>query len=144
MPAARNLRCLVLLLGLLASGTALRSEPLALDRCAQIAARPMLTAHLLLGMKQRNGRAVSEASWRRFLDGRITPRFPGGLTVLKGDGQWRQANGRLLREPARIVLIVAPDRSETVAALAAIRTEYMAHFSQDSAGLVLSRSCALF
>lgn len=104
----------------------------------------MLTAHLLLGMRQGNGRIVSEAAWRRFRDARITPRFPDGLTVLKGNGQWRPPNGGLLREPARIVLILAPDSPETVAALVAIRNEFMADFAQVSAGLVLARSCALF
>ncbi len=104
----------------------------------------MLTAQLLLGMRKRNGRIIPQAAWQRFLDTKITPRFPAGLTVFDGHGQWRRPDGRLLREPSRIVLIVASDEPQTVAALEAIRTEYMADFAQDSAGLVLGRSCAVF
>src|SRR5690606_33904629 len=32
--------------------------------------------------------AIGEAQWREFLDGEVTPRFPDGLTVVDGYGQW--------------------------------------------------------
>lgn len=116
----------------------------AIDACAAAAARPTLSAQLLFGLRQRDGRLVSPRAWRRFLDTRITPRFPEGLTVLSGQGRWRGADGRILSEPSRIVLIVTRHEPGAIAALRAIRAEYAAAFAQDAVGLVLSRSCASF
>src|SRR5688572_14266036 len=31
---------------------------------------------------------IDEARWRDFLDRQVTPRFPDGLTVIDGHGQW--------------------------------------------------------
>ena len=87
---------------------------------------------------------MSEAAWRRFLNTRITPRFPQGLTVLSGRGQWRGPVGRLVREPTRVVLIVTDPTPEAVAALHAIRAEYADVFAQGAVGLVLHRGCSVF
>src|SRR5688572_3392697 len=45
---------------------------------------------------------IDEAKWREFLDREVTPRFPDGLTVLDGYGQWRfQQDGRLVRQRSK-------------------------------------------
>jgi hypothetical protein len=87
---------------------------------------------------------VSEGAWSRFLAEQITPRFPAGLTVFSGRGQWRGPDGRAVHEAARIVLIVTDATPEAVASLRAIQEAYRRRFAQGAAGLVLSRSCALF
>ena len=102
----------------------------------------MLRAELLFGLRRPDGRASSEAAWRRFLAARVTPRFPDGLTVLSANGQWRGADGRVLREPSRVLVILTEASAGTLDALQAIRTEYRAAFGQESVGLVLSRACA--
>ncbi|MEE7470041.1 hypothetical protein MOF8_26965 [Methylobacterium oryzae] len=60
---------------------------------------------------------VPGAAFDRFLAERITPRFPEGLTVFAGRGQWRGPDGRIVHEAARIVLIVTEPTPEAVAAL---------------------------
>ncbi len=105
---------------------------------------PVLSAQLLLGGRRRDGSRIGEAAWRHFLATRITPRFPAGLTVLPGQGQWTGPDGRLLREPARVVLIVTAASPQALADLDAIREEYRTAFDQNSAGLVLTRGCARF
>ncbi len=102
----------------------------------------MVSAQLLFGLSRDDGRAVSELAWRRFLAAQITPRFPAGLTVLAGEGQWRGPDGRLRRERARIVLVVVPETPDLRARLDAVRAAYRARFAQGSVGLVLSRACA--
>ncbi|GJD59106.1 hypothetical protein MTDSW087_03291 [Methylobacterium dankookense] len=64
--------------------------------------------------------------------------------MIAGHGQWRGAAGRLRAERTRIVLVVAEDRPETLAALNAIRDAYRAAFAQEAVGLVLSPACASF
>ncbi|MEX2248301.1 MAG: DUF3574 domain-containing protein, partial [Parvibaculum sp.] len=44
---------------------------------------------LYFGLDRGDGGTVSERDWRRFLAEVVTPRFPGGLTVIDAYGQWR-------------------------------------------------------
>lgn len=53
---------------------------------------------------------VGQARWRDFLDREVTPRFPGGLTVLDGYGQWRfERDGRLVRQRCKVLVVLHPD-----------------------------------
>jgi len=53
---------------------------------------------------------IDEARWRSFLDGEVTPRFPDGLTVLDGYGQWRfQQDGRLVRQRCKVLVVLHED-----------------------------------
>ncbi len=76
------------------------------------------------------GGAVGEDEWGAFVDAEITPRFPGGLTIIEARGQWRGADGRLLRESTRVVEIVHDGGAE--AALGEIVSRYKARFRQES------------
>ncbi|BDU15571.1 DUF3574 domain-containing protein [Lysobacter auxotrophicus] len=50
---------------------------------------------------------IDDAQWRSFLDAEVTPRFPDGLTVLDGYGQWRfQQDGRLVRQRAKVLVVL--------------------------------------
>ena len=44
---------------------------------------------LFFGTAKPDGTAVTDEAFSTFLDEQITPRFPDGLTLLKGDGQFR-------------------------------------------------------
>ncbi|MGH1573012.1 DUF3574 domain-containing protein [Methylobacterium sp. P31] len=98
----------------------------------------------MFGLSRPDGGRVSQSDWNRFLAERVTPRFPTGLTVFSGRGQWQGRDGRLVHERARIVLIVTEATPEAVAALHGIREDYRDRFAQGAVGLILSRSCALF
>ncbi|MBO0710295.1 MAG: DUF3574 domain-containing protein [Acetobacteraceae bacterium] len=53
-------------------------------------------------------------SLARFLRTIVTPRFPDGLTVLDGSGQFRNPlTGAIGSGPSRIVLIVTEDKGRT-------------------------------
>lgn len=114
---------------------------LALAGCAPTCdGAPALTVQLLFGRGQ-----VSDAAWRDFLARSVTPRFPDGLTVLDGSGQWRRpGTGEITAEPSSVVEIVTPATPDPLPRLDAIRAEYKARFAQDSVGLVVTPSCASF
>ena len=53
---------------------------------------------------------IDEARWRDFLDRQVTPRFPDGLTVIDGHGQWRfREQGRLVRQRCKILVVLHED-----------------------------------
>jgi hypothetical protein len=49
---------------------------------------------------------VSEAEWRAFLDDEVTPRFPHGLTVLNGAGQWQGEDDEIVQEQSKLVILL--------------------------------------
>ena len=53
---------------------------------------------LFFGTDKPEGPPVSDDDFRGFLDSQITPRFPDGLTVVKGDGQFTDSEGNLIKE----------------------------------------------
>jgi hypothetical protein len=104
-----------------------------------------MTATLFFGRSIKGGGVVDDAAWRDFLANAVTPRFPDGLTVLDGTGQWRQRDsGRIISERSTVVVIVADPSPKTSASLEEIRRAYRARFSQDSVGLVTEADCASF
>lgn len=106
---------------------------------------PSVFATLFFGRSLHGGGKVDDAAWRDFLAGEVTPRFPDGLTVLDGTGQWRsRTTGRIGSEPSTLVVIVAEAGESTETRLADIRTAYRVRFDQESVGLVTERVCASF
>lgn len=113
-----------------------------------LACPPPSRAHarleLLFGTTKPGGVIVTDAEWQAFLDGEVTPRFPDGLTVMTGAGQWRNAKGIIFREAARVLLIWHIPGPRTEADIAAIRDTYRQRFQQESVMRVDSASCVGF
>jgi Protein of unknown function (DUF3574) len=99
---------------------------------------------LLFGMGKRDGSSISDADWAAFLDAEVTPRFPAGLTVLSGYGQWQGDSGKFAREASRVLLVWYTPAPDTEHKIEAIRSAYRERFSQDSVMRVDSRSCVSF
>jgi hypothetical protein len=78
--------------------------------------------------------AVGDEEWDRFLDEEVTPRFPDGLTVLTGYGQWRNSAGEITQEDSIVLIILYPldSYAESSQKLQEIREEYKAQFDQES------------
>jgi hypothetical protein len=113
--------------------------------CRQIDGKPMLQADLFFGRDIAGRGRVSDARWSDFLRRQVTPRFPEGLTVFAAFGQWHDTKtGQITREPSFLVRITAADTPETLSRLTEIRTAYMQRFHQQSVGLTLTTTCALF
>ena len=88
--------------------------------------------------------AVSNEAWAQFLSDTVTPRFPDGLTVTDGAGQWRNDAGEILKEQAKVlILLVWPDDS-ALSRINEIADEYERRFEQESVLLTSAPSCASF
>jgi hypothetical protein len=104
----------------------------------------MVRVELLFGTARPDGRAVSDADWADFLETEVTPRFPDGLTVLSGLGQWRGGDGRVVRELSKILIIWHDPSDRAEADIEAIRAAYKRRFGQESVLRVESMSCVSF
>jgi hypothetical protein len=102
------------------------------------------TAQLFFGRNVGAAPGVSEADFRRFMDEEVTPKFPDGLTVLDGGGQWRGDENVLIREASKVVLIVLPKGRDASARIEAVRSAYKAHFHQESVLLITQAACVSF
>ncbi len=104
---------------------------------------PAVTVQLFFGRNIKGGGTVDAASWADFLAQSVTPRFPAGLTVLDGHGQWQQrSTGRVISEPSTVVIIVTEGTAENWRKFDAVRDDYKKRFSQESVGLVTNAACA--
>ena len=102
------------------------------------------TAQLFFGRNIGAQPGVSDADFRRFMDEEVTPRFPDGLTVLDGGGQWRGKDEVLIREASKVVLIVLPKAGDAQARLNAVTAAYKTRFNQESVLLVTQPACVSY
>jgi len=137
-PARRAAAGLFVACALLASAQSAAAAP----SCGADEARP--TAQLYFGLAVKDAADITEAQFIDFLDREVTPRFPQGLTVLDAQGRWRSANGQIVREASKLVVIVLPGEPGDRAALDAVRKAYELRFHQDAVLQVISPGCVDF
>ncbi|MFJ6571784.1 DUF3574 domain-containing protein [Streptomyces sp. NPDC091292] len=80
------------------------------------------------------GPAVTDRQFMAFIDTKVTPEFPEGLTVQDGRGQWRDRHGTIERERSYelILLYPAAEARARDARIERIRTAYERQYDQDS------------
>jgi len=105
---------------------------------------PVTTAELYFGRDIGGTLGVSEDDWRAFLDAEVTPRFPDGLSVTDVAGQWRGADGVIVREPSKALLLILSGAPGEADRIAAIRAAYRARFHQEAVLLLRRQGCAAF
>jgi hypothetical protein len=88
---------------------------------------------LYFGMSKKDGE-VSEAEWQVFLATVVTPRFPDGFTTFEATGQFRGADGKIVREPSRVIVFFYPQKQSrpSSAKIEEIRAAYVKQFQQES------------
>lgn len=102
------------------------------------------TARLFFGRNIGDAPGVSDADFGKFLDDEVTSRFPDGLTVIDGGGQWRGPDDGLIRESSKVVFLVLPKSDAGAPRLNAVREAYKARFRQDSVLLITQPACVSF
>jgi Protein of unknown function (DUF3574) len=107
-------------------------------------AKPLLRAEIYFGRNIGGHLGVGERQWARFMARELTPRFPDGLTVLDGQGQWRGRSGAIVHEPSKIVIVFAPDDARLRERIAAAAAAYKQRFKQDSVAVVTRAVCVAF
>ncbi|MEV7416808.1 DUF3574 domain-containing protein [Streptomyces sp. NPDC089919] len=98
---------------------------------------------LFFGTERADGApAVTDAQFMSFLDRRVTPAFPEGLTLQQGRGQWRNAHGVVEHERSYELLLLYPaaeaDRRDV--RVEQIRDAYAKEFAQESVGRADARA----
>jgi hypothetical protein len=96
--------------------------------------QPWIRTELFFGTAKPDGSVVSESDWREFLDREITERFPDGLTVLTGNGQWQESDDEIVKERSIIVILLYPRDAaiESGTKIEQIRFAYEQQFQQES------------
>jgi Protein of unknown function (DUF3574) len=99
---------------------------------------------LFFGSLKPDGSLVSEEAFLGFLDAEITPRFPNGLTLLTGLGQFLNAQGVIIQEPSRLLILLYPleEWRHSSEKIEQIREQYKQMFDQESV-LRVDRCCEL-
>jgi hypothetical protein len=129
---------------MLAGAGALSTDAAHADGCPGPTA-PMQQVELYFGASVQGRPFVTERAWSRFLDTEVTPRFPDGLTVLDGRGQWRSGDGRIHGEATRVLLIIYKPDAASEGKIEALRDAYKKEFQQETAPLrVNTMVCAAF
>lgn len=104
-----------------------RTEEVVLDR-------------LYFGRAVPAGGEVSEDDWRTFLADVVTPRFPAGLTVLRSEGQWRDAKGVVIKEAGFVLELMHPGGLANDTTVRAIMREYRTRFGQEAVLRIQTRA----
>jgi Protein of unknown function (DUF3574) len=89
---------------------------------------------LFFGTAKADGTVVSDREFNRFVDAIVTPRFPDGLTLLEADGQFRNAEGDVIKEKSFVLILLYPveDFRDASRRIDVIRERYKARFQQES------------
>jgi hypothetical protein len=104
-----------------------------IPKAGRTGALPFVRSELFFGTAKPTG-VVSEEEFRVFIDEVVTPRFPDGLTVQKGDGQFRGDDDIIIKEESFVLILLYPYEtfSESSEKIQYIRDLYKTQFDQES------------
>ena len=104
--------------------------------------KPAVAVDLYFGRDKRGGGEVTEAEWGAFVTEVVTSRFPDGLSVFDSSGQYREPNGRIVRERGKRLVVIVFDSQAYKAKVIEIVDAYKQRFSQYSVLRVEQPVCA--
>lgn len=87
------------------------------------------------------GGHVTADQWTGFLNSSVSPRFPEGFTTWNASGQWRSAQGQIIREPTLVLNIIHPDNEASSRSIQEIMQNYSYRFHQEAVLRLTSRVC---
>src|SRR5215475_9607255 len=104
------------------------------DRQKRFEASPFIRTELYFGRNKSDGTEVSRKEFDVFLSGFVTERFPDGLTVINGRGQFLNSKGDVERERSVVLILLYPTsaRNDKSIKIEEIRNEYKRRFMQQS------------
>ena len=107
--------------------------------------KPFARTELFFGSSKSDGSTVTDEEFERFLKREITPRFPDGLTLLVGSGQFKNSKGEIIQEKSRLLILLYPfGESGSSERIEQIRDAYKSAFKQESVLRADSLSCVSF
>jgi len=132
------MRCV--LIGLVISSTLFGCASVGRPACAP-GEHSTISEVLYFGMSKPTGGIVTEEEWAAFLRTVVTPRFPAGLTAWPASGQWRGADGQVVREDSHVLNLLHPSDASAEREIQAIIAEYKKLFAQEAVLRVRSAVC---
>jgi hypothetical protein len=108
--------------------------------------QPFTRTELFFGLSKPDDSEVTEAEFQRFLRREVTPRFPDGLTLLSGRGQFKGESGVIEKEPAKVLILLYPlgTASSSSQKVQQIRRVYKTAFQQESVLRTDALTCVSF
>lgn len=103
----------------------------------------LISESLYFGSNKPGG-MVTSAEWAAFMSQLVTPAFPEGLTAWPASGQWRTADGTIVREPSRVLQIMHEPTDEKEQAIIRIMDRYKKDFQQEAVMRIRSTACVSF
>lgn len=123
------------------------SDPRPATSAAAARGKDYVETRLLFGTERPDGGPdVTDRQFLAFIDEEVTPRFPNGLTIQDGRGQWRDSHGVIERERSYELTLLYP-ASETGVRdpqIERIRNAYEKAYAQDSVARLEERTTADF
>ena len=140
------MRVLIALLAIaVLSGCASDSDSQPADSACGDGFEELAEHSLFFGRSDSTGaEVVSEEAWNEFLADTVTPRFPDGLTVMDGRGQWQLESGAIQMEGTKILYILTGPGDGGQQLLGEVSEEYKSRFGQESVLLTSSTTCVSF
>jgi hypothetical protein len=104
------------------------------DKQKRIDATPFIRTELFFGRNKSDGTEVTRKEFNDFLSGFITERFPDGLTVISGRGQFLNSKGEVEKERSIVLILLYPVevQRDKHFKIEEIRNEYKIRFKQQS------------
>ena len=118
-------------------------EPPTATTCDGLVGDELVRTELFFGLSRPGGR-ITERQFDRFVDDEVTPRFPDGLTVLSGDGQFRLADGEIVEERSKLLILLHAGEDVDSKEIEEIRAAFIYRFDQQSVLRADERSCVSF
>jgi len=105
-----------------------------------------IRTELFFGMARPNGQAISDTEWDDYLDKSVTPRFPGGLTVIRANGRYKTKDGELRKEATAVLVLLRPRQTDVDdhSKIEAMTREFVVRFDQESVLWTDSQADAIF
>ncbi|MFG3527776.1 DUF3574 domain-containing protein [Streptomyces sp. NPDC047917] len=106
-----------------------------------------IETRLLFGTERPDGGPdVTDRQFMAFVDEEVTPRFPNGLTIQGGRGQWRDSRGVIERERSYELTLLYPASEARVRGvrIERIRDAYEKAYAQESVARLEERTTADF
>jgi hypothetical protein len=115
-----------------------------LPECNGWGGKPVARTELFFGLTRPDGSIVSVEEFQRFVDHEVTPRFPAGLTLLGGNGQFRDTHGITIKEGSKLLILLYPYDRDNSRAIESIRAAYVKTFRQESVLRVDGGACVSY
>ena len=112
-------------------------------RCNDGAGEMYSRTELFFGLSKPSRLYVTDQQFQDFVDTEVTPRFPDGLTLLSGIGQYLDGSN-IVQEKSRVLILLYPPSAVSSSAVDDIRDAYVRRFDQMGVLRVDGQSCVTF